>query len=141
MSYRHCGVMFEYYTVARANAALPMINKKYAHVMKCRSAVMRAEQELQMGATASAKLEEYSARKQKLNSQLTAFYSAIEDLEKTGVVIKGLEDGLLDFPSRRFDEDVWLCWKYGEDEVKFWHEKDSGFGSRKPLVVSDESLV
>lgn len=133
--------MFEYYTVARANKALPMINKKYTHVMKCRNAVMHAEQDLQMGITPDSKLEEYSQRKQRLNSLLTEFYVAIEDLEKTGVIIKGLDDGLLDFPSRRFDEDVWLCWKYGETEIKFWHEKDSGFSNRKPLVVSDESLV
>ncbi len=133
--------MFEYYTVARANAALPIINKKYMHVMKCRSAVMRAEQDLQMGITPASKLEEYATKKQRLNSLLTEFYAAIENLEKEGVVIKGLDDGLLDFPSRRFDDDVWLCWKYGETEVKFWHEKDSGFGNRKPLAVSDESLV
>ena len=47
----------------------------------------------------------------------------------------------IDFPSKRFDEEVWLCWKYGETEIKFWHEKDSGFMGRKPIEVSDESLV
>jgi len=53
----------------------------------------------------------------------------------------GIDDGLLDFPSQRFDDEVWLCWKYGETEIKFWHEKDSGFNGRKPISVSNESLV
>ncbi|PIY89584.1 MAG: DUF2203 domain-containing protein, partial [Nitrosopumilales archaeon CG_4_10_14_0_8_um_filter_34_8] len=40
-----------------------------------------------------------------------------------------------------FDQEVWLCWKYGETEIKFWHEKDFGFMGRKPIEVSDESLI
>ena len=72
---------------------------------------------------------------------MTKLYKDIEDLESTGVVIKSIDDGLLDFPSQRFDDEVWLCWKYGETEIKFWHEKDSGFNGRKPISVSNESLV
>jgi len=85
--------------------------------------------------------EEYVTLKQKLNSRITKFYEAVEILENTGVVVKSIEQGLLDFPSKRFNEEVWLCWKYGETEIKFWHEKDSGFMGRKPVEVSDESLV
>ena len=55
--------------------------------------------------------------------------------------MKGLDQGLLDFPSKRFDEEVWLCWKEGETEIKFWHEKDSGFNGRKPVSVDAESLI
>ena len=79
--------------------------------------------------------------KQRLNSAITKFYESVEILENTGVVVKSIEQGLLDFPSKRFDEEVWLCWKYGETEIKFWHEKDSGFMGRKPIEVSDDSLI
>ena len=79
--------------------------------------------------------------KQKLNEELSKFYKTIEELEETGVVMKGLDQGLLDFPSKRFDEEVWLCWKEGETEIKFWHEKDSGFNGRKPISVDAESLI
>lgn len=133
--------MFEYYTVAGANAAIPEVSKRYELVMRRRADVMRAEQALQAALASGSGLDEYSRRKQALNSALTAFYSAIEDVEGMGVALKGLDEGLIDFPSRRFDDDVWLCWKYGEGEIKFWHEKDSGFGKRKPIAVSDESLV
>jgi len=87
------------------------------------------------------KFDEYIPIKQKLNAAITQFYESSEILEKTGVVIKSIDQGLLDFPSKRFDEDVWLCWKSGETEIKFWHEIDSGFLGRKPIDVSDESLV
>jgi hypothetical protein len=87
------------------------------------------------------KFDEYIPIKQKLNTAITEFYISSEILEKTGVVIKSLDQGLLDFPSKRFDEDVWLCWKEGETEIKFWHDKDEGFLGRKPIDVSDDTLV
>ena len=91
--------------------------------------------------SSSVNLGEYAAIKQQLNAAVTKFYRSVEELENTGVVLKSLEEGLLDFPSKRFNEDVWLCWKEGEKEIKFWHEKDVGFMGRKPLSVADESLV
>jgi len=109
--------------------------------MAKKNEVSKLEQELQMSLVTANTFKEYVSLKQKLNSAITKFYEAIEMLENTGVVVKSIEQGLLDFPSKRFDEEVWLCWKYGETEIKFWHEKDSGFMGRKPIEVSDESLI
>ncbi len=72
---------------------------------------------------------------------MTTFYKSIEELEKMGVMIKSIDEGLLDFPSKRFEEEVFLCWKEGESEIKFWHGKEEGFMGRKPISVNDESLV
>ena len=130
--------MFRYFTIKSANEALPGVIEKFNKLKKQKNEIMKAEQELQMSASS---LDQYMTQKQKLNSELTKFYQLIEDLEGIGVALKGLDQGLLDFPSRRFNEDVWLCWKDGETEIKFWHELDTGFNGRKPITVSDESLV
>jgi hypothetical protein len=130
--------MFRYFTIKSANEALPSVIEKFNNLKKQKNEIMKAEQELQ---SPVSNFEEYMTRKQKLNSEMTKFYQLIEDLELTGVSLKGLDQGLLDFPSKRFDEDVWLCWKDGETEIKFWHDMDSGFNGRKPITVSDESLV
>ena len=130
--------MFRYFTIKSANEVLPSVIEKFNNLKKQKNEIMKAEQELQMSASS---LDQYMTQKQKLNSELTKFYQLIEDLEGTGVSLKGLDQGLLDFPSRRFNEDVWLCWKDGETEIKFWHELDTGFNGRKPITVSDESLV
>src|SRR3989338_1078103 len=119
--------MFSYFTIAAANEKLPIVVDKFKNIIKLKNEIV--------------KIEQYVTIKQKLNSAVTKFYQAIEDLENTGVVIKGIDDGLLDFPSKRFDDEVWLCWKEGEKEIKFWHEKDVGFSGRKPISVSDESLI
>ena len=132
--------MFSYFTKNEANHALPDVIKKFEFALAKKNEVSKIEQEMQMGLTANT-FEEFVLLKQKLNSAIIKFYEAIEILENTGVVVKSIEQGLLDFPSKRFDEEVWLCWKYGETEIKFWHEKDSGFMGRKPIEVSDESLI
>ena len=133
--------MFSYFTIVTANEKLPLVEEKFKYVVKLKNEIIKIEQELSSALTPTSKFEQYVTIKQKLNSIVTKFYQAIEDLESTGVVIKGVEEGLLDFPSKRFDDEVWLCWKEGEKEIKFWHEKDVGFSGRKPISVSDESLV
>ncbi len=133
--------MFSFFTTNEANEALPNVIKKFEYALAKKNEVTKLEQQLQMSLSATDSFEEYVTLKQKLNSAITKFYESVEILENTGVVVKSIEQGLLDFPSKRFNEEVWLCWKYGETEIRFWHEKDSGFMGRKPIEVNDESLV
>jgi len=130
-----------YFTAKDANLILPDVIKKFEIALKKKNEILKYEQKLQMLLSTTNTFEEYIPLKQQLNTAISQFYIASEDLEKTGVVIKSIDQGLLDFPSKRFEEDVWLCWKYGETEIKFWHEKDTGFTGRKPVEVSDETLV
>ena len=133
--------MFTYFTIKSANEALPGVIEKFNNLKKQKNEIIKAEQELQLIMSSTDSFEKYITQKQKLNSEMTKFYQLIEELEATGVSLKGLDQGLLDFPSKRFDEDVWLCWKDGETEIKFWHDMNSGFNGRKPISISDESLV
>ena len=133
--------MNSYFSVNDANKILPLVIKKFNYAKKAKAEVMKMEQQLTSEITPTTSLEEYTIIKRKLNSSITKFYQSIEDLENTGVSLKGLDEGLLDFPAKRFDEEIWLCWKEGETEIRFWHEKDTGFMGRKPISVSNESLV
>ena len=133
--------MGSYFTVKSANEILPIVFKKYEYAKKQKDLIIKTEQELTQSMSAENSLIDYATLKQKLNSVVTKFYQSLEDLENTGVVVKQLDQGLLDFPAKRFDQEIWLCWKEGETEVKFWHEKDTGFMGRKPISVSNESLV
>jgi len=63
--------------------------------------------------------------------------SALEQIEATGCLVKDLDTGLLDFPTRLNEEDVYLCWRLGEDRIRFWHRIHEGFAGRKPLDPSD----
>ncbi|KFM14327.1 hypothetical protein AAA799O18_00612 [Marine Group I thaumarchaeote SCGC AAA799-O18] len=132
--------MNSYFSVNDANKILPVVIKKFSYAKKLKAEVMKMEHQLSSNVSTST-IDEHVIIKRKFNSMVTKFYQSIEDLESTGVVLKGLDDGLLDFPAKRFDEEIWLCWKEGETEIKFWHEKNTGFMGRKPISVSNESLV
>ena len=133
--------MSTYFTLVGANEALPKVIEKFKKVVENKKLVVEIEKQLQSSLSENSNFDKYVQMKQKLNSTVSKFYQSIEELEETGVMLKGIDEGLLDFPSKRFDQEVWLCWKYGETEIKFWHEKDVGFSGRKPISVSNESLV
>ena len=61
---------------------------------------------------------------------------AIQQIEQTGGLFKGLELGLVDFPACVDGEDVYLCWQYGEKEIAFYHKRDEGFADRRPIGTS-----
>jgi hypothetical protein len=63
--------------------------------------------------------------------------SALNRILETGCVIKDLDVGLLDFPAVIDNQDVYLCWKLGEDRIRFYHRQDEGFSGRKPLNPRD----
>ena len=65
----------------------------------------------------------------------TPISACAEEIQEAGAQVKSLEDGLLDFPARRGDEVVLLCWQLGEDEIHYWHGTDEGFAGRKPLPL------
>jgi hypothetical protein len=65
--------------------------------------------------------------------------SALERISSTGCVVKDLEIGLLDFPALINNEEVYLCWRLGEERIRFWHRQDEGFTARKPIEPGDTS--
>jgi hypothetical protein len=72
------------------------------------------------------------------HTQLTeALKTSLNRILETGCLIKDLDIGLLDFPSVIANEEVYLCWKLGEDRIRFYHRQDEGFANRKPLDPRD----
>jgi hypothetical protein len=63
--------------------------------------------------------------------------AAIGRIQGAGCIIKDLDIGLVDFPSRLNGEEILLCWQLGEDRIRFWHRPDEGFAGRKPIDPND----
>lgn len=59
--------------------------------------------------------------------------SLMSELDSIGVQIKGIEEGLVDFPSEREGRVVLLCYRLGEETIAWWHDEDTGFAGRQPL--------
>jgi hypothetical protein len=58
---------------------------------------------------------------------------SMAELRGLDVVLRDLDRALLDFPSIRDGQEVYLCWQEGEDAIEYWHEPEAGFAGRRPL--------
>lgn len=108
--------------------------------------------------SAERKLEELDVAQdlEQLRATRNEFQSAIEQLSKaqsvyisrlnhwidsitsTGVILRDLRDGLLDFPAEIDGLQYLLCWRMDESDINFWHLENDGFQGRKPLAALSE---
>jgi hypothetical protein len=72
-----------------------------------------------------------------LNRIVAKVKEAVDQIHATGCIVKDLDSGLVDFPSVIKDEEVYLCWRLGEDRIRFYHRQDEGFAGRKPINPED----
>jgi hypothetical protein len=63
--------------------------------------------------------------------------ASVQKIQATGCVLKDLDAGLLDFPAILNNEEVYLCWRLGEERIRFYHRQDEGFAGRKPIEPGD----
>jgi hypothetical protein len=72
-------------------------------------------------------------RKAEREKTIQRVKDAIAEIDATGVQVKDLDIGLLDFPCRVEGEVILLCWKLGEQGITHWHGVSEGFAGRKPI--------
>ncbi|HEV2022710.1 MAG TPA: DUF2203 domain-containing protein [Terriglobales bacterium] len=79
-----------------------------------------------------------AVRKAEKEKALQRVKDALAEIDSTGVYVKDLDVGLLDFPCRVSDQVILLCWKLGEKQITHWHGQEEGFQNRKPI---DETIT
>ncbi len=60
--------------------------------------------------------------------------AAVAHIDTLGITLRDIERGLIDFPALASGRQIWLCWQLGDGPVTFWHDLETGFGSRRPLI-------
>jgi hypothetical protein len=72
-------------------------------------------------------------RKAEREKAIQRIKDALAEIDATGVQVKDIDIGLLDFPCKVEGEIVLLCWKLGESKITHWHGTSEGFAGRKPI--------
>ncbi len=62
----------------------------------------------------------------------------IMEIRELGVEMKGIDSGLVDFPSEINGKPVLLCWQLGEESVQYWHDREAGFAGRQRVESLQE---
>ncbi|MBZ5648572.1 MAG: DUF2203 domain-containing protein [Acidobacteriia bacterium] len=72
-------------------------------------------------------------RKAEKDKAVQRVKDALGEIDATGVQVKDLDMGLLDFPCVVEDQTILLCWKLGEKNIAHWHGLEEGYRRRKPI--------
>ena len=126
-----------FFTVDEANSLIPSLRPAVEELLgtfrKIRSEIEEAAGEagVPLGSPELAKHIEARAIAPRL---LETVKRLIEQIHSNGCLVNGPEAGLIDFPCLFNNEIVYLCWKYGEPRIGYWHRIPDGFAGRRPLL-------
>ncbi len=123
------------FTISEANHLIPQLNARLTSVRQAKAVLARTRDDIRR-ASARAEYGGGSAVGPLYISSLHQISSNLQAIQEMGVLVKDVDLGLCDFPHLRDGRVVFLCWKYGEPEVKWWHETTNGYKDRCPLEGS-----
>ena len=130
-----------HFTPEEANAALAEVRPLVERMVEARrahAAALERQEELEGhirgngGGIPPATLAEAGAEVEREARALTRL---VDEIAVEGAQVKDVDEGLIDFPALRRGETVLLCWKLGEDEIRYWHGLEDGFAGRRPLPL------
>ncbi|NUO62653.1 MAG: DUF2203 domain-containing protein [Gemmatimonadaceae bacterium] len=124
------------FTVEQANRTLPLVRRIVADIVETYErwqGAVRAFELASLEASGGEQSADAAARQRDAERLAEEIAGFVRELEAIGVEFKGYDVGLVDFPARLGDRTVYLCWRLGEPEVRYWHELNDGFAGRQPI--------
>ena len=120
-----------HYTVEQANAARPWVAERVDRIQDALEELRRRESIDAFDQLDAESGGSYPGRS--IARAVLEILWAASELQAMDIVLRDADRGLVDFPSIRNGEEVYLCWLADEPRVDWWHEPDTGFAGRKPL--------
>ena len=125
----------KYFTIDEAEELLPNVERILRRTIKLNKALdLLSSIEIEVYDDDYDNLRRITKLNKHFHKLSYEFYANIEKIEDIGCIIKDLEIGIIDFYSEFEGGEIFLCWKLGEKKIKFWHEADSGYEGRRPIL-------
>ena len=128
------------FTLQDAQMLLPTLESLLRTAIQSKKLIEDVEAELQdvghrvfLNGGTLVNVVEIARRKAERERAVQRAKDAIAEIHATGVQVKDIDIGLLDFPCKVEGEIVLLCWKLGEAKITHWHSTEEGFAGRKPI--------
>lgn len=130
------------FSLEEANRTLPLVKRIVADIaMEYREwrELVRRYEVVAGGATADeGESDEQVRLREAIDRVARRVKACVDELDQVGCVLKGFEEGLVDFPAHLEGRDVFWCWKLGEPEVAYWHEVEAGYAGRQRIPARVE---
>jgi len=124
--------MPRYFTLQEANDALETIRPWMDEIQAIRQEILARRPDVWLVVERAAGNGGSQAASQ-LVEEFERLDALVRQIHGTGALFKDLNLGLLDFPALKDGREVYLCWKYGEGDIEFWHEIEAGYAGRQPI--------
>jgi hypothetical protein len=121
-----------YFTLEEANALLPELEPLVGRLLELRAKVSHESRELS-GTLGDLRSDVGGPAASRLTQEFAEIEALVDRIRGYGCVLKSLEAGLLDFLCLRDGRDVYLCWRFGEPAIQYYHELHTGFQGRRPV--------
>lgn len=125
--------MVQYFTVEEANALLPELRPRVKRMLELRRDILDRREAVLETVQAAAGGDAGGRHLTEMVFLFERMQNVIEAIQATGAELKDVNTGLLDFRAWRDGREVYLCWRYGEPEIEYWHDLDAGFAGRQRL--------
>jgi len=121
-----------YFTLNEARSTLPQVKTLMEQVQVARREILRLRPDA-LPVIQKAALNGGNKDMGELAVHVMRLEAGVKGIMALGVVLKDVDAGLVDFVGMRNGREVYLCWRYGEEEIGFWHELNAGFSGRQPV--------
>jgi hypothetical protein len=126
------GLVYErHFTRAEANALLPQLTAMLTQLREAKDELTDSEAHEALGEAAPSNGGGDEGKQ--VGVAFLEVRRILGTIEESGIILRDIDRGLVDFPALIDGREVYLCWEVGEDEVDFWHDMDAGYGGREPL--------
>lgn len=128
--------MLTFFTPKEAEALLEEVKKIIAGIRsKCEAAgaIRRELDEVAKNGCSDGEEKRWD----EFNRATCELDQMVKALEGMGCILRDLETGVVDFPAMRYGRQVYLCWKFGDRGVSYWHGVSEGYVGRK-LITPEE---
>jgi hypothetical protein len=130
----HANLTTEILTLEEARRRLPGLRPHVLALMEISNELLDLNNTLEdLGERSGDHARERAALVARSRELMAAYEARMRAVNDMGATLKDPATGLLDFYAWKDDDLVFLCWKYGEDTIRWWHGLDGGFRGRRPV--------
>ena len=133
------------FTLEEAQSLLPVLESLLRTAIDGKKLIETVDTELQdlahrvfLSGGLLVNIIQVARRKAEREKTIQRVKDTLAEIDATGVQVKDLDIGLLDFPCQVEGRTVLLCWKLGENGITHWHDTSEGFAGRRPI---DEKIA
>jgi hypothetical protein len=115
----------KYFTPDEAQLTLPLVKQIVKDILDTTKEIRLLAEDLEGAIEDNPEIK-------KLVENVNGF---MRELEEIGCYYKdwNFNVGLVDFPAVIAGEEVFLCWRSDEDDIRFYHDMEKGYAGRKSI--------